>query len=157
MAFDINQIIRSMQQSSSNPLGAGMDILDMLTQRVGQPSDVTSGLFGEEARMKRSIGTSIAAGGGGVGGTRNMLPMFGVSSHFAGQRMQARNAAEQAKIMQFLKIAEGYGGIAAGQRDETRLGFERTRLDREDDFNLANLLPTIGLNFLNPFGTGGTK
>ena len=155
----IDTILQQIQQqinSQSNlkqPLDQSTNILNMLTERVGGTNaDVTMGLFGEQSRLNRNIGTSIAAGGGGVGGTRNFLPIFQSGARFAGQRMQARNAAEQAKIMQFLQIAEGFGSVAAGRRDETRLGFEQTRLDREDDFNIANLLPTIGLNFLNPFG-----
>ncbi len=147
----IEMLVQSRSELEQ-PLNASQDILKMLTDKVGASDpNVTAGIFGEQARFNRSFGTSIAAGGGGVGGSRNFLPLFSAGAQFAGHRMNARNAAEQAKIMQFLKIAEGFGSVASGRRDESRLRNETTRLNREDDFNFAALLPSIALSFANPF------
>jgi hypothetical protein len=155
-----NDILRRIEQqmksygSLTGPNRKAESILDDLTGRVtNQNLDVTSGLYGEEVKLKRGIGTSIAAGSGGVGGSRNYLPLFNISSDFAGQRMNARTAAEQARIMQLLQISQGYGGIQGNNINIERLKLERERMEREDDINLAQLIPQIGLNFMNPFGS----
>ena len=104
--------------------------------------DVTSGLFGEEARMKRGIGTGIAASGD-VSGTANKLPLFGISSDFAGRRMQARNMAEQARLLRLLGITQAMSGPISSFNQVDALRLQKSE---QETFDISNLIPGINLN-----------
>ena len=106
--------------------------------------DVTSGLFGEEARLKRGIGTGIAASGD-VSGTANKLPLFNVSSDFAGRRMQARNMAEQARMLRLLGITQS---MTAPISSFNQVDALRLQKSEQESFDISNFVPSV--NFAVP-------
>ena len=111
-------------------------------QAMAFDPNVTSGIFGEEARMKRSVGTGIAASGADVSGTFNKLHLFQISSDFAAKRMQARNMAEQGRLLRLLGISQAFSSPIQGL-----LNVDQLRLQRDaQDFNIADLIPGVNIN-----------
>lgn len=125
------------------------DILQNAYRRLKNSSfDTTSGIYGEQARLQRQIGSTLAATGANVGGTANRLPLFQVGADFSNRRVMARTAYEQAKFQNFLNIANLFGQNA-------QLGLQKNAQDYEQAFNLGDLLGLFNIQTnLNPFGGG---
>ncbi len=104
--------------------------------------NVTAGIYGEEARMKRSIGTGLAASGSDVSGTYNKLPLWQVGSDFAAKRMYARNMSEQQRLLRLLGITQAFSAPIQGL-----LSLDQLRLQEREqsEFNLANFMPNINI------------
>ncbi len=126
-------------------IGAQFDLLKFLEDKVkNQSANVTAGIFGEEARFKRSIGTNIAAVGSDVGGTANRSQLFSAGGDFASRRMNARTAFEQARIMNLLGISGGFGSNASLANNfltgQQNFGLQQNQQQFDQQFNIADLL-----------------
>ena len=124
----------------------------MYTDASNFKPDVTSGIFGEEARFKKGIGTAIAAGGDSKG-TYRYAPLFDASANFSGQRMQARTAGAQARIMNMLKISQGFDPSISALLQDDRLQLEREKFEYDKAFNWGDILGLVNVsaNISNPF------
>lgn len=123
------------------------DVLRNAYRRLNNSSfDVTSGLYGEQARLQRQVGSTLAAVGSNVGGTGNKLPLFQIGADFAQKRIMARTAYEQAKFQNYLNIASLFGQNA-------QLKLQKNAMDYEQAFNIGDILGLFNINAnINPFG-----
>lgn len=122
---------------------------DLYGKETSRRPDVTAGIYGEEARFKKGIGASLAAGGSDVKGSYNLSPLFEASASFSGRRMTARNAAEQARIMNLLNITKSFSGPIANLLGLESLNLEKARFEEEKAFNWANLMPNVNISAVN--------
>ena len=104
--------------------------------------NVTAGIYGEESRMKRSVGAGLAASGSDVSGTYNKLPLWQIGSDFAAKRMHARNMAEQQRLLRLLGITQAFSAPIQGL-----LGVDQLRLQEREQsqFNIADYIPSINV------------
>lgn len=140
----------------------GTEQLNMLRslygEAKGQKFGSLAGSYAEQARLGELTGATLGATTSGVGGTYKLSPLFNLAGRFAADRMGARNAFEQARIARLLGITRAFSDPASifAQRDQLALEKEKLDLQRQlaerDDFNIFELIPQIGLNFVNPFG-----
>ena len=133
--------------SSDYAINRQLDVLNRAYKNtINNNFDVTSGIYGEQARLQRQVGTAIAASGGNVSGTFNKLPLFSIGSEFAEKRMAARTAYEQARIMNLLNISQGFGQNA-------QLKMQKQQMDYDQAFNIGDILGLFNINAnINPFG-----
>jgi hypothetical protein len=116
-------------------------MLQGLQKRVsGLDANVTAGIFGEEARYKRNLGTNLAAAGSDVGGTYNKLPLFSAGAEFAAKRMSARNAFEQARIMNLLGITNAFQAPIGNMMGVDQLRLAKSAQDYNQAFNIGDIL-----------------
>ena len=125
---DISNVIKEVETAPiTSSLQSQLDLLNSLRTKIeSYDPNVVAGIYGEEARYKRNLGTNLAAAGSDIGGTMNKLPLFSAGAEFAAKRMSARNAVEQARILNLLGIGQGYGEVSKGYRD---LYFGQKQLD----------------------------
>ncbi len=128
---------------------------DLYGETKSQNPDVALGLYGEEARLKGSVGSTLAASSSDVGGTFNKSPLFGISSEFATKRIGARQRFQQARLGRLLGISSAMSNVL-GQESNYIRGMEGLSLQKQQgESNIwGSLLGTIGGGVLGGL-TGG--
>jgi hypothetical protein len=122
------------------------------SQVSGYNPDVTLGLYGEQSRMSQMVGSGIAAAGGGTRGTMNKLPLFNIASDFAAKRMEARSAAQQARLLNLMRVSDLWrGGIGMSQQEDM-YQLQKKQQKYDQAFNWGDLLGlvNVGLNYTIP-------
>ena len=143
------------RKDSRNILNEQLDLIRSLYGDVqGQSFDAVSGIYGEEARYKRSLGTNLAAAGSDVGGTYNKLPLVSAGAAFSAKRMQTKNAFEQAKIMNLMNLTGMYSNVAQGYQGQFGLDLQKQSLDLQREaqeynqqFNIGDLLSLGSISY----------
>ena len=122
---------------------------DLYSDISNQNPDVALGLYGEEARLKGSVGGILSASGSDVGGTFNKSPLFGVSSDFATKRISARQRFQSERLNRLLGLSSTMSS-SLSSFENLKLGYAGLDFQKEqaNTFNWAELMPDInfGIN-----------
>ena len=114
-----------------------------------QNPDVALGLYGEEARLKGSVGGILSASGSDVGGTFNKAPLFGISSDFATKRINARQRFQSERLNRLIGLSSTMSS-SLSSFENLKLGYANLdfQKDQANTFNWAELMPDInfGIN-----------